>query len=181
MKSLYILLFTILLSTVSFGQGKFLTKQGYTSFFSATPIEDIKAENNQVLSIIDTSTGTIAISILMKSFMFEKSLMQEHFNENYVESDKYPKAIFKGQILDFNALTKNEQTVSIVGDITIHGVTKKIETKGIISKNKENIFLKGTFPIKVADFEIEIPSVVTNNIAESIKITFELDHKPYKK
>ncbi|SEK50540.1 YceI-like domain-containing protein [Aquimarina amphilecti] len=181
MKSIYILLFTLLFSAISFGQGKFLTKQGYTSFFSATPIEDIKAENNQVLSIIDTSTGTIAISILIKSFMFEKSLMQEHFNENYLESDKYPKAIFKGQILDFDSVNENENPVTIVGDITIHGVTKKIETKGIISKKEDNIILNGDFIVKVADFEIEIPSVVSNNIAESIKVTYELDHKPYKK
>ena len=181
MKSIIILLCCFLFSTISFGQGKFLTKQGYTSFFSSSPAEDIKADNNQVLSIIDTSTGTIAISILMKSFMFEKSLMQEHFNENYVESDKYPKAIFKGQILDFKNIKGNEQIVSIVGDITIHGVTKKIEAQGKINRTEGNISLTGDFPIKVADFGIKIPSVVVNNIAETIKVTFELDHKPYKK
>ncbi|WP_299436777.1 YceI family protein [uncultured Aquimarina sp.] len=181
MKSINILLCFFLFSTISFGQGKFLTKQGYASFFSSSPAEDIEANNNQVLSIIDTSTGTIAISILMKSFMFEKSLMQEHFNENYVESDKYPKAIFKGQILDFKNIAGNEQVVSIVGDITIHGVTKKLETQGKINKTEGSITLAGDFPVKVADFGIKIPSVVVNNIAETIKVTFELDHKPYKK
>ncbi|WP_299252647.1 YceI family protein [uncultured Aquimarina sp.] len=181
MKLLNILLFSLLCTVVSFGQGKFLTKQGNTSFFSSSPVEDIKADNNQVLSIIDTSTGAIAISILMKSFMFEKSLMQEHFNENYVESDKYPKAIFKGKILDFNDVNENEQTVSIVGDITIHGITKKLETQGTIKKTNENISVNGDFLVKVADFEIEIPSVVANNIAETIKVSFELDHKPYNK
>ncbi|WP_298316519.1 YceI family protein [uncultured Aquimarina sp.] len=181
MKLLNILLFSLLCSAVSFGQGKFLTKKGYTSFFSSTPIEDIKADNNQVLSIIDSSTGTIAISILMKSFMFEKSLMQEHFNENYVESDEYPKAIFKGQIIDFSDANENETTVTIVGDITIHGITKKIEAKGKINKTEESIKLTGDFPIKVADFGIKIPSIVSNNIAKMIKVTFELDHKPYKK
>ncbi|MFD2562380.1 YceI family protein [Aquimarina rubra] len=181
MKTINILLFSLLCSAVTFGQGKFLTKQGYTSFFSSSPVEDIKAENNQVLSIIDTSTGSIAISILMKSFMFEKSLMQEHFNENYVESDKYPKAIFKGKIVDFKNISGKEQEVSIVGDITIHGVTKKLETRGKINKTEGSITLTGDFPVKVADFEIEIPSVVVNNIAETIKVTFELDHKPYKK
>ncbi|WP_298540168.1 YceI family protein [uncultured Aquimarina sp.] len=181
MKIFNILLFGLLCSTLSFGQGKFLTKQGYTSFFSTSPIEDIKADNNQVLSIIDSSTGNVAISILMKSFMFEKSLMQEHFNENYVESDTYPKAIFKGQILNFNKLDESEQIVTITGDITIHGVTKQIETKGKITKTKENILLTGDFPVTVADFKIEIPSIVANNIAKVVKVSFELDHKPYNK
>ncbi len=181
MKSLHILLCCFFFSALMNGQEKFLTKQGFTSFFSSSPVEDIKADNNQVLSIIDTSTGAIAISILMKSFMFEKSLMQEHFNENYVESDKYPKAIFKGQIANFKNLGNDEQLVSIHGDITIHGVTKKIETQAKIVRTEENISLTGIFPITVADFKIKIPSVVINNIAETVEVTFELDHKPYKK
>ncbi len=176
-----IVLCCFLLATISYAQEKFLTKQGYTSFFSTSPVEDIKADNNQVLSIIDTSNGALAISILMKSFMFEKSLMQEHFNENYVESDKYPKATFKGQILSFDQLGADEKMVTILGDITIHGVTKNIETQAKIIKTEENISLKGSFPVKVADFKIKIPAVVINNIAETIEVSFELDHKPYKK
>ncbi|GAA4278611.1 hypothetical protein GCM10022259_33360 [Aquimarina mytili] len=170
-------MFTIVVS----GQERFLTKQGYTSFFSSAPVEDIKADNNQVLSIIDTSTGTIAIAILMKSFMFEKSLMQEHFNENYVESDKYPKAKFKGQILNFNSLDQNEQEVTIDGNITIHGVTQKLETLAKITRTTDHISVQGSFPLKIADFNIKIPSVVVNNIAEIVEVSFALDHKPYKK
>ncbi|MBQ4819411.1 YceI family protein [Aquimarina sp. MMG016] len=181
MKTLNILLCLLCFSMLSHGQQRFLTKQGYTSFFSSSPMEDIKADNNQVLSIIDTSTGTIAISILMKSFQFEKSLMQEHFNENYVESDKYPKAVFKGQIANFEGLNNNEQEININGNITIHGVTKQIQTTAKIIRTDKNISLKGKFPIEVADFDIEIPSVVVNNIAKTIEVTFELDHKPYNK
>jgi len=180
MKLLYILLFSCLFYNTSQGQEKFITKQGYTSFFSHSPAEDIKADNNQVLSIIDTSTGDIAISILMKSFLFEKSLMQEHFNENYVESDKYPKALFRGKILNINELGKKKQTVTIAGDLTIHGVTQNIQTQAEIIKKEENISLNGNFPVTVADFNIKIPRVVIKNIAKTIKITFELDHKPYK-
>ncbi|MBW1296484.1 YceI family protein [Aquimarina litoralis] len=176
-----LIIIALLFSTVSIGQGKFLTKKGYTSFFSSTPIEDINADNNQVLSIIDSSSGTIAIAILMKSFAFEKSLMQEHFNENYVESDRYPKATFKGKIIDFGKLAKEEATVTIVGDLTIHGVTKKIETQSKIQYTNDKILLKGDFEVKVADFGIKIPSVVTNNIAKTIKVTFDYDHKPYTK
>lgn len=180
MKLLYILLFSCLFYNTSQGQEKFITKQGYTSFFSHSPAEDIKADNNQVLSIIDTSTGDIAISILMKSFLFEKSLMQEHFNENYVESDKYPKALFRGKILNINELDKEKQTVTIAGDLTIHGVTQNIQTQAEIIKKEENISLNGNFPVTVADFNIKIPRVVIKNIAKTIKITFEFDHKPYK-
>ena len=180
MKLLYILLFSCLFYNTSQGQEKFITKQGYTSFFSHSPAEDIKADNNQVLSIIDTSTGDIAISILMKSFLFEKSLMQEHFNENYVESDKYPKALFRGKILNINELGKKKQTVTIAGDLTIHGVTQNIQTQAEIIKKEDNISLNGNFPVTVADFNIKIPRVVIKNIAKTIKVTFEFDHKPYK-
>ncbi|MEW7292160.1 YceI family protein [Aquimarina sp. 2304DJ70-9] len=171
----------LLFAVASNGQERFLTKQGYTSFFSTSPVEDIKADNNQVLSIIDTSTGALAISILMKSFMFEKSLMQEHFNENYVESDKYPKATFKGKILNFDALGSDEKVVTIQGNLTIHGVAKTIEIQAKLIKTDEHISLKGSFPVKVADFDIKIPSVVINNIAEVIEVSFAFDHKPYKK
>ncbi len=182
MKSLYIILSLLLFSTVvSHAQEKFLTKQGSVSFFSSAPVEDIKADNNQVLSIINTSNGTIAIAILMKSFMFEKSLMQEHFNENYVESDKYPKATFKGEVLNFDTLNQNEQEVTITGNITIHGVTKTLKTLAKISKTTDVISIQGSFTVKVADFNIEIPSLVVNNIAETIEVRFALDHKPYKK
>lgn len=181
MKPIYILLYFFLGTALAFGQEKYLTKQGYTSFFSSSPVEDIKADNHQVLSIIDTSNGAIAISILMKSFMFEKSLMQEHFNENYVESDQFPKAIFKGQILNFEALDAHKKEVTIRGNITIHGVTKPLETKAFIIKSDQTISLNGSFPVKVADFGIKIPSVVANNIAKVVEVTYEFDHKPYIK
>lgn len=94
-------------------QDKYLTKNGTIIFFSKTPIEDITAENNQVLSIIDENNGNMAISILMKSFLFKKALMQEHFNENYVESDKFPKATFKGEILNFKAINNTSEKYNV--------------------------------------------------------------------
>lgn len=181
MKSIYIKICLFLCVTFTYGQEKFLTKQGEVSFFSSTPIEDIKAENHQVLSIIDTKNGNLAIAILMKSFMFEKSLMQEHFNENYVESDIYPKATFKGKIKEFNSLNDNENEVFITGDITIHGVTKSIETKAKLIKTTDSLLLNGTFTIQIADFDISIPSVVASNISENLNIDFKLNHNPYNK
>ena len=159
-------------------QDRYLTKQGTISFFSHSPVEDIEAVNNQVLSIVDIETGDVAISVLMKSFMFEKSLMQEHFNENYVESDKFPKAKFKGKIIDFENL-ENKNKVSIQGDLTIHGITKEVKVDANIEIDNDNLVLNGVFTVLVADYQIKIPSVVKNNIAKTIEITFSLNHKKY--
>ena len=159
-------------------QDRYLTKQGTISFFSHSPVEDIEAVNNQVLSIVDIETGDVAISVLMKSFMFEKSLMQEHFNENYVESDKFPKAKFKGKIIDFENL-ENKNKVSIQGDLTIHGITKEVKVDANIEIDNNNLVLNGVFTVLVADYQIKIPSVVKNNIAKTIEITFSLNHKKY--
>ena len=162
-------------------QERFLTKKGMISFFSETPIENIEAQNNQVLSIVDANSGKMAIAILMKSFMFKKALMQEHFNENYVESDKYPKATFKGDIIDFDSITTSEITLAIKGDLTIHGKTKEITIDAVTKKTDEVIQMKGNFFINLTDFDVKIPSVVKNNISEKIKVSFRLYHKAYKK
>jgi polyisoprenoid-binding protein YceI len=143
-------------------------------------VEDIKADNNQVLSIIDTTTHKVAIQLLMRSFMFEKALMQEHFNENYVESYKYPKATFTGEIMNFEALDAENTETEIVGELTVHGETKEISTKVNVVMENDEIVLEGNFKVEVADFNIKIPAIVRNNIAKTIKVTFELHHEPYK-
>lgn len=162
-------------------QGKFLTKKGTTTFFSKSPMENIEAKNSQVLSIVDAFNGQMAISILMKSFMFEKALMQEHFNENYVESDKYPKATFKGQILNFNTATSSETKLKVKGKLTIHGKTKEVTIEALTIKTAEAIKMNGDFFVDLADFDIEIPSVVKDNLAKKIKVSFNFNHQPYKK
>lgn len=181
MKITYIILSLFFCSSISQAQGRYLTKQGHVSFFSNTPVEDIKAENNQVLSVLDSGNGKIVISILMKSFMFEKSLMQEHFNENYVESNQFPKTTFKGDIQDFGNLKKGKHHVLIHGDLTIHGVTQKATIESVFVKSENKITLTGQFHIKILNFGIDIPSAVANNIAKDVAISFELNHKPYKK
>ena len=162
-------------------QERFLTKKGMISFFSETPIENIEAQNNQVLSIVDATSGKMAIAILMKSFMFKKALMQEHFNENYVESDKYPKATFKGDIIDFETITTSERSIAIKGNLTIHGKTKEITIKALTKKTDAVLEMTGDFFINLTDFDVKIPSVVKNNISEKIKVSFRLYHKPYNK
>jgi polyisoprenoid-binding protein YceI len=165
MKTIYTFLFCFLLISVTNSQERFLTKNGAISFFSSASVEDIKADNNQVLSVVDASNGNMAISILMKSFLFEKALMQEHFNENYVESDIYPKATFKGKILNFDALKDIETNLDVKGVITIHGKSKEITIKAIMKRTESEIVATGEFFLALADFDIEIPSVVANNIA----------------
>jgi polyisoprenoid-binding protein YceI len=181
MKLITSLLLFLSIFNTSFAQEKYLTKSGSISFFSHSPAEDIKADNKQVLSIINTANGEVAIAILMKSFHFKKSLMQEHFNENYVESDKFPKATFKGAIVDYENISKSgTQNITIKGALTLHGATKQVETQAIINWTDAVISLDGKFSVDVADYNIDIPSVVKNNIAKSIEISFKLNHKLYK-
>jgi len=180
MKIIYTIIFVLLAVNQAKAQDKFFTKTGYVSFYSHSLVEDIKADNNQSLSIIDTKTGKIAINILMRSFMFKKALMQEHFNENYIESHKYPKAAFSGIINNYEDLDDEITETEITGTLKIHGKEKEITTRATIYIKENEIKLSGNFNVEVADFDIKIPSIVSKNIAKTIKISFELSHKPYK-
>lgn len=180
MKLNFTLLFCFLCITILSSQERYLTKNGKITFFSSATIENISAENNQVLSIVDASNGKMAISILMKSFQFEKALMQEHFNENYVESDKFPKATFKGEILNFSAI-KDSTKVTVKGMLTVHGVSKEINIESTINKVENAILMNGEFFINLSDFDIKIPSIVKRNIAKKIKVNFNFNHTPYKR
>ena len=179
MKNKGLFIVVILISFQLFSQSKFLTKEGYISFFSHTIVEDIKADNSQVLSIIDVDNGEIAIQLLMKSFMFKKALMQEHFNDSYVESFKYPKATFRGFILNFKELSNQESEVEIKGVLSVHGKEKEISVLAKMVVIEDQINLSGHFVVEVLDFDIKIPIIVRNNIANTIKVSFDLQHKPY--
>lgn len=181
MKNFNILICCLLFVSTVNSQNKFLTKNGAVSFFSSTSMEDIKADNNQVLSIIDTSNGDMAISILMKSFMFKKALMQEHFNENYLESDKFPKATFKGTILNFEVIKTSGTRAEVTGTIDLHGKSKEISIQPLITITDETILLEGEFYLELEDFDIKIPAVVSKNIAKKVMVSFTFNHKPYKK
>lgn len=181
MKSIITFFCCFLFVTMCNSQERYLTKSGAINFFSKTAMEDITADNNQVLSIVDAASGKMAISILMKSFLFKKALMQEHFNENYVESDKYPKATFKGDILNFDAVNETASMLKVKGILTIHGVSKEIIIEANFTKTNDAILVVGEFLINLADFEVEIPAVVAKNIAKNIKVTFNFNHTPYKK
>lgn len=159
---------------------KFMTQNGTISFYSKAPMEDIEAVNNQVSAVLDAENGAIASSLLMKAFMFEKALMQEHFNEKYVESEKFPKSTFKGNIENYASLKLSSTPVkiSVKGQLTIHGVTKEVVAEGTLAKTADDQ-LKATFNFNVAlaDFNIKIPGAVKENIAENIQINVNFNFK----
>lgn len=174
MKTLLISLITLLLAMPICVAQKFYTKNGYVSFFSKAPIENIKADNNQVICVLDTKTGQLQFSLLIKNFHFAKALMEEHFNENYMESNKYPKATFHGTIaniqnIDFNAAKGN--AVNVSGELTMHGVSKRISATGSIITHGGIVMIRSAFHLKLADYNIAIPSILRNNISETQEIT----------
>ena len=159
---------------------KVIARQGHIAFFSYTPVENIKAENNQVLRIMDLATGEIAISMLMNAFIFEKALMREHFNESYVESDIYPTATFEGIILEFDPNQSQDQTRIVSGDFTMHGITKKVEVKAKIEHRNNIYIISGIFDAVVKDYEIKIPPLLAGNIAKTVSVDFRFECMPYE-
>lgn len=160
---------------------KFMTKNGFISFYSYTPLEEIKAENNQVVGILDTSTGEMVYQVLIKSFHFPRSLMEEHFNENYMESDKIPKANFKGKITNLSSVdfTKNgTYNVTVEGDLTIHDVTNKITTKGTLEVADGGINADSKFNLVPEDYKITIPGIVRDKINKSMEVTLQMKFTP---
>lgn len=163
----------VLLAGWGQAQTKYFTKQGKISFYSETPMEKIEAHNSRVTSVLDAESGKIEFMALIKAFEFEKALMQEHFNENYMESSKYPKASFKGTITDMKSVDlKKDGTynVEVKGDLTIHGVTKNITEKATIKVKGGVISAETTFNVALKDYNIKIPTVVNNKIAEVIQV-----------
>jgi polyisoprenoid-binding protein YceI len=162
-----------LLSNAAVAQ-KYFTKNGNISFFSATDLENIKADNNQVMSVLNVATGELQFSVLVKSFHFKKALMEEHFNENYLESDKFPKSTFKGAVADISKVNFSKDgsyPVTVSGDLSMHGVTQKITTAGNISISGGKITGTAVFKVALADYNISVPKVVENNISKTIEIT----------
>ena len=179
MKRLLFLLSILLLrdGPTAHAQGRYLTKTGLVSFFSASPIEDIEARNQQVAAMLDFGTGQLAFSLPIKGFVFKRTLMQEHFNENYMESDKYPKATFAGHFVGFDAgqlTATGAHSAQVEGDLTLHGVTHRIRVPATVELRGGQLLAQATFPVASADYGIEIPLLVRNNIAKVISVHVEL-------
>ena len=175
------LLFACLVSIMVTSAQNFMTKNGKISFFSKTSLENINAVNNQVVSVFLGGKGEIAFSVIIKGFLFKKALMQEHFNEEYLESDKYPKATFKGVITDISKLnlaSDGTYPVNVKGDLSLHGVTRNIETKALFTVKSGKVSSTADFNILLADYKIPIPKVVQNNISPTIKISVDCNYEP---
>jgi len=148
-----------------------MTQTGETSFFSETPLENIAAKNNLVAAAINTTNGDVAVKIPMNQFKFSNKLMEEHFNENYVESEKFPSATFRGKIqepIDFKK--DGSYDVSAKGLLEIHGVKQERTIKGKLTIAKDQVTLEANFDVKLVEHKIEIPTVVFAKIAESIAV-----------
>ncbi len=183
-KNLIVLCTLIMTATISFAQGKYFTKTGKIEFFSKSSMEDIEAKNKTVTAVIDSKTGAIQIAVQMKGFEFEKKLMQQHFNENYVESNKFPKAEFKGTITNNAEIVYTKEgsyTAKVKGKLTLHGVTKDVETTGTVKVNAGNkIDLSSVFNILLSNYNISIPAVVKEKISNDIKISVDCKLEPLK-
>lgn len=176
MKNTISLLFLFLVSNLGFSQ-KMITRSGEIKFEASMPaFEEVAAKNSTASAILDQSNGEIAVLALIKAFKFKAPLMEEHFNENYMESSKLPKATFKGKILNFDAskLTAKKTDYDLEGDLTIHGITKKVKTKITLVLNAEKINANTNLSVKAKDYDIAIPSLVKSKIAENIDITIKL-------
>ncbi|MEP6583965.1 MAG: YceI family protein [Ginsengibacter sp.] len=159
---------------------EYLTKNGRVSFFSKATLENITADNNQVVSLLNTQTGDFKFYLLVNAFHFPKAMMEQHFNSDYMESDKYSSSAFKGTIAEINKIdiTKDgSYNVSVSGSLELHGVTKTMTTTGTIIIKNGKLSAISVFKILLKDFNIKIPSVVINNISEQIEITVNCQYE----
>jgi hypothetical protein len=176
MKKIMLIIACIATVTVGHAQNLYKAVDGEISFFSKTPMEDIDAINKDVKALINTKTGEVAFISTNVGFHFEKPLMEEHFNENYMESDKYKVSVFKGKIIQQINYTENgEHDVVVKGILNIHGVEQEREIPGIVSVKDGKINVIADFIVKVKDHKIKIPKLVVKNIAESVKVTVNLN------
>ncbi|WP_158797705.1 YceI family protein [Pedobacter sp. L105] len=181
MKKLLFILYATLIGYSAQAQGILISRNASLSFFSSTPVEDIEAKSNQATSVLDPKTRDIIFKVSNTTFEFPKKLMQEHFNEEYIESDKFPYSEFKGKIKDEVDLSKNgTYTVTVAGTLNLHGVTKPYETKATLIVNNGSISAKATFRVKIADHDIKVPSIVFKHIAESVDVRVAADYQPKK-
>jgi len=181
MKKLLIVSIALVFANVTFAQ-RMLTRSGEIKFDASMPnLVEIAGKSNTVSAILDEATGNFATSAIIKSFRFKAPLMEEHFNENYMESSKFPNSTFKGKIAGFDSkkVSATKTVYDVEGDLTIHGVTKKVKTKIYLSSNGGKVAASGSFSVHAQDYNIEIPNLVKEKFADQIKVifNFELDTK----
>lgn len=172
-------LITLLLMSLCYfaGAQKMKSDNSYIRFYSEAPLEDIEAVNEASTSIIDIEARTFVFVVPIVEFQFEKSLMQEHFNENYLESEKYPKAIFKGKIDSWDG-SNGKKNVTASGEMEIHGVTRNMTIESSIDYSGDKATVESVFMVNLEDHKIKIPKAVFYKIAEEIEVTIKFEYKP---
>jgi hypothetical protein len=160
----------------------FKGKETYIHFFSKTSMKDIEAKSTNPVTVLKAETGDFQTSVQNKSFKFESAFMEEHFNENYIESEKFPFSTFKGKIQEKIDYSKNgEYTVTCKGIMDMHGVTKEIIIPGTLKVNGNEITIDAKFKIKIADFKIKVPALYAKEIAEEMDVDIKSVLEPFKK
>ena len=176
MKKLIFTLVAIISISTVIGQNKYLTKTGSLNFEASVPsFEEVAAKNSSVTAILNSKNGDFAALALVKAFRFKNALMEEHFNENYAESDMHPKATVRGKIENFafSDLSETDSSLSLNGSLTFHGITKSINNIPLIIKVVDDkIILSGSFKVLVSGFNIEIPKIVKNKLSDEVSVTF---------
>lgn len=167
----------IFISVTGYAQ-KYSSVEGVITFFSAATLEDIKADNRKAASVFNAATADIAFSIPINQFQFERKLMQEHFNEKYLESETYPKSTFSGKVEGFSPNAQGVQQVMAKGKLTIHGVTRDVEIPGTIEVQTGILKMQSKFMVKLKDYSVKIPKLMWQNIAEQVEVTVDLTYKP---
>ena len=163
------------------GQDIYVCKNAVVSLYSKAPIEDIDARSDKGTSVFNATTGELAFSVPIRSFKFDKAMMQEHFNENYLESDKYPQATFKGRLTEKPDVTKDGiYPVMVSGVFEVHGVKQSRSIPGKISVNNGAISMSSEFMVACKDHKIDIPTLVFQHIAETIRVQVSANYTPYK-
>jgi len=183
MKKLFFAISALLLIHTSFAQKRYFTKTGTVSFQAGTALEDIDGTNKSTTTVFDASSGQIEFSLLVKGFEFKSALMQEHFNENYMESDKYPKSIFKGKITNIDKVNFQKEgnyPVTVKGTLELHGVTKDVETNGTFKVAGEGVESVAEFVVTLEDYKIAIPGVVKDKISKTAKIKVNCNYAVLK-
>ena len=169
--------FCVLLVSISVFSQTYFTRSGNTDFkASVEAFEPVEAKNTSTTVILKTATGDIAAQLFINAFKFKVALMQEHFNENYMDSNKHPKAVFRGKLIDFNfANSTTEKEYKLTGTLTVRGVKKEINTTAKVILKGDKLFVDAKFTVEPQDFNIDIPSIVRKKIADKINVTLHYE------
>jgi hypothetical protein len=176
-RCIFLTIIALLFAFSSWAQ-KFVTEKTFVLFFSDAAIEDITAKNTTASGIFNSATNDIAFAIPIKDFEFAKSLMKEHFNEKYMDTEKYPKSTFRGKISGFDIAGDGVQNVKATGQLTVHGQTRDIDVPGTIEKQGDKLIMKSKFIVKLEDYKVTIPQLMWQNIAEQVEVTVDFTFSP---